>query len=612
MQKDTMTQEEYEEYLDEVDFDEDDEIELEENERDEDMEEDGSETFENAKNFYRYDNGNRFFNPSKIFGTLAGIVAVVAHVIHTFVSNVLFDKYEQLAIREAFMRGLGKLGEYGEISADEADKATTKQETESQEKKITLKEAEIPNDTAKRVEPVAENLHTDLNIVHEALKNPSIQHIFAMNGYLTDIPDLNKDEAYFFEYKNGSVNNEGKGFPASDLLTGSGSNMLHAIQELETINSLEAALKSTAIISAMVVTAAQHDKMDLNDILKDNLIGFADYKTQYGSNTVEFLLNNENKQQVDIYFNGNKIHNIELEKICKEPFDNYKENILNAINLETRKEANICNELKIVWDNINNEVSLYQISNQNSEIGTFRFETQEDVMRIAEILKEKNIYPLYQKGEENIPLQPEAIAYTIGALTNPEMKLMRTNDKCINPLTGNCEPDGKAHIYTTCNECGVEIHAFLPAKDKNDSFRLCGFTSRDVLSDASICEIITCVQDTVAVLENMEIVDDTYNRDEEIHKNAVVPEEKDIDASNLKELNNKCIREVNYENSNILSQTMAQKNSNIVTPLSELFENRKESNMAKEGCHSDAIPEWEEESIENTSIFVPAFDDEER
>ena len=74
MDKTKMTKEEYEEYLDEIDLDEDeyeeDEIGRGNSEKEEKAEDNNQDTFETAKEFYRYDNGNRFLNPSKIFGAL--------------------------------------------------------------------------------------------------------------------------------------------------------------------------------------------------------------------------------------------------------------------------------------------------------------------------------------------------------------------------------------------------------------------------------------------------------------------------------------------------------------------------------------------------------------
>lgn len=141
-----MTKEEYEEYLDETDLDEE-EFEKESTESHMPNNREEQDTFEEAKEFYRRDNGNRILNPSKIFGTIVGIVAVAAHVIHTFVANVFFGKYEQLAIREAFMRGLGKLGEPGEISTKEEAHNAKEQEIqpERQTNQQILEKAIIPN-----------------------------------------------------------------------------------------------------------------------------------------------------------------------------------------------------------------------------------------------------------------------------------------------------------------------------------------------------------------------------------------------------------------------------------------------------------------------------------
>ena len=228
-----MTREEYEEYLDETDLDEE-ELEKESTESHiPNNREEEQDPFEEAKEFYRKDNGNHILNPSKIFGTIIGIVAVTAHVIHTFVANVFFDKYEQLAIREAFMRGLGKFGEPGEISTKEKheEETPTKQQGErkhniskevdkernknreqekpkSQESKSTsnvfhmIKKASIPNRMSE--EPTGVYEEKDIAVLKSMFDIPSIQHVFALNGYLVDtIP--NKDKAFLFEYKDGKV-----------------------------------------------------------------------------------------------------------------------------------------------------------------------------------------------------------------------------------------------------------------------------------------------------------------------------------------------------------------------------------------------------------------------
>ena len=112
-----------------------------------------------------------------------------------------------------------------------------------------------------------DNIEQDLKVLKEALKNPAIQHIFAMNGYLADIIN-NKDEAYLFEYANNEVQEKAYGFCASDLLSGNALNMLSAIQTFEKSSSIEAALKSAAIISAMAIKAAENDKMDIREYIR--------------------------------------------------------------------------------------------------------------------------------------------------------------------------------------------------------------------------------------------------------------------------------------------------------------------------------------------------------
>lgn len=616
MDKTKMTKEEYEEYLDEIDLDEDeyeeDEIEDWDSEKKEKSENCNQDTFETAKEFYRYDNGNRFLNPSKIFGAIIGVVAVVAHVVHTFVSNIFFDKYEQLAIREAFMKGLGKFGTPGEIARSNKEKEELDHKENKQEKEPVLKRADIPNKAVQRVNPISDNIEQDLKVLKEALKNPAIQHIFAMNGYLADIINKDKDEAYLFEYVNNEVQEKAYGFCASDLLTGNASNMLHTIQTFEKNSSIEAALKSAAIISAMAIKAAENDNMDIREVIKDNLIGFADYKTAYGSSTVEYLLNTENTDMIDVALDGNIIYSISAQQLCNEPFSEYQNEILKSINLQTEKTTMIGEELKIVWNNEKNEAALYDQSEM--QLGTFSFETTKDVQDLTNILKEREICPLYKKGDEYIPLKPEAVAFTIGMLTNPDMQIERSKDGLvINPFTGISEPDGKSHFYIKHDECGVELHTFLPSQNgKNDSFLICDFTSRNTLSDKSICEISSCIQDSISVIEQIQDIDPTYKRTSEQEMEVLTPVKEELTSDVMEELYNKAKKDTICKNTSAPDLAPMQEVMEQAQSLFSTKESKIENNTIFDETDCNTIKESEENAIENTSMFVPVFDEEER
>ena len=168
---------------------------------------------------------------------------------------------------------------------------------------------------------------------------------------------------------------------------------------------------------------------------------------------------------IDIALDGNVIYSISAQQLCNEPFSEYQDKILKSINLQAEKTAILGEELKIVWHNKKNEAILYD---QNEmQLGTFSFQTTKDVQNLINILKEEEIYPLYKKGEEYIPLKPEAVAFTVGMLTNPDMQIERSEDGlAINPFTGISEPDGKSHLYIEHDECGIKLHTFLPLKKK--------------------------------------------------------------------------------------------------------------------------------------------------
>lgn len=329
-----MTKEEYEEYLDETDLEEEFEEEFEKESTDDHISSDKWEqdAFEEAKEFYRRDNGNLVLNPSKIFGTLIGVVAVAAHVIHTFVANVFFGKYEQLAIREAFMRGLGKLGEPGEISTKEEETTNNKEEEKENAKDLentdkqvaqeyTIKKADIPNHIS---QPPLYAKEGDVEVLKAVFCVPEVQHIFALNGYLVD-RIANKDKAFFFEYEDGKVNGVARGFQASEFVTGNLNGMSRAIQEIDHVSEIEAAFKSCSMHAGMVMLGAEADEYGINTLI-DKTISSVNIKTDYGSDTVSFSINKN--AQIDVLYNGEKITTIDTERLCKEPFDNYRRDFL--------------------------------------------------------------------------------------------------------------------------------------------------------------------------------------------------------------------------------------------------------------------------------------------
>lgn len=622
-----MTKEEYEEYLDETDLEEEFEEEFEKESTDDHISSDKWEqdAFEEAKEFYRRDNGNLVLNPSKIFGTLIGVVAVAAHVIHTFVANVFFGKYEQLAIREAFMRGLGKLGEPGEISTKEEETTNSKEqekeknkEQENADKQVaqeySIKKADIPNHISS---PPFYAKEEDIEVLKAVFCVPEVQHIFALNGYLTD-RIVNKDKAFFFEYEDGKVNGVARGFQVSEFVTGNLNGMSRAIQEIDQISEIEAAFKSCSMHAGMVVLGAEADENGI-DTLMDKTISCVNIKTAYGSDTVSFLVNK--KEQIDVLYNGERITTIDAERLCKEPFDNYKRDFLDSIPSVPKHEVQLSNDVKVSWDNNKNELS---VNIGEISLGTFSFTSEKDIEKLANELQQKQVSLLHKKGEEYIPVQPDALAYTLAVLTNPDMKLERTEDgMCINPITHMPEPDGQSHIYATHHERGVELYAYLPnQEDGQKTFQLCGFTSRNEVSAKSLCEIAACIQETSHILEQIPDVDVSYKRNEEknIDIAALKPEKDDLSPDLFHGLYNKCRNEIGFGDTVIpatipLDQVMDELKEAFGTDIEDSQEQTEEQFQTApikfvEETELNDPPELDEEQIENTSLFVPAYDEE--
>lgn len=615
-----MTKEEYEEYLDETDLEEEEfEEEFEKGSTEDHISSDKWEqdTFEEAKEFYRRDNGNLVLNPSKIFGTLIGVVAVAAHVIHTFVANVFFGKYEQLAIREAFMRGLGKFGEPGEISTKEKEKTNTKEQKKSpahHEEQQTVKKANIPNQVSELTTYQVKN--KEIEVLKGTLNNPYVQHVFALNGCLVDVIP-NKDKAFFFEYKDGKVNGAARGFQASEFFTGNLNGMTHAIQELTHVPEIEAAFKSCALRSGMLLLS---NEKDIKEALVENKLATVNIKTKYGSDTLSFLFDENNSKQVDVVYNGKTITTIDAERLYKEPFENYKKDLLDSVKVKGHR-LRLDKDVSVSWNNHKNKLTVYI---KDSKLGTFSFTSPKDIQKLADELKRNNVSVLHKKEKMCIPIQPDSLAYTLGILTNPDIKFARTeNNKCINPITCIPEQDGKSHIYAVHHERGVELQAYLPTqKGDEKNFKLCSFTSRNELNANSVREIAACIQETSRILEQIPDVDVSYKRNEgkSIDTVALKPEKDDLSSDLFHGLYDKCRNEIGFGDTVIpatipLDQVIDELKEAFGTTIEDpqkLTEEQFQTAPMKfaEETKLNEPSELDEEQIENTSLFVPAYDEE--
>ena len=158
---------------------------------------------------------------------------------------------------------------------------------------------------------------------------PSIQHVFALNGYLVDtIP--NKDKAFLFEYKDGKVDGIARGFQASELYNRKYNGMLYAIQEIEEISSVEAALKACAVCSGMML-CAQSSNEDVDLFSDNNTLACVDIATEYGCDTLSFYINQEDSSQICVSYNEQLVGKIDAERLYSEPFENYKKGLMDSI-----------------------------------------------------------------------------------------------------------------------------------------------------------------------------------------------------------------------------------------------------------------------------------------
>lgn len=159
--------------------------------------------------------------------------------------------------------------------------------------------------------------------------------------------------------------------------------------------------------------------------------------------------------------------------------------------------------------------------------------------------------------------------------------------------------------------------------------QLCSFTSRNQVCERAVYEIAACIQETSHILDQIPDIDESYKRQtvKETEITAFVPEKDELTSELFHGLYDKCRQEIGFGDTVIpatipLDQVMEELNMIFKTDIdneSELSENKVKSNQFHNNSIAlsgdpdyNTIKESEEDLIENTSLFVPAYDEEER
>ena len=157
------------------------------------------------------------------------------------------------------------------------------------------------------------------------------------------------------------------------------------------------------------------------------------------------------------------------------------------------------------------------------------------------------------------------------------------------------------------------MKAFLPTlEEPNRHFNICSFTSRNQ-AGIYIREIAASIQETSRVLEQIPDIDSSYKRikNEKTDIAALKPEKEELSSDLLHGLYDKCRREIEFGDT-VIPTTIPL--DQITEELKKAFGTELEEDVGLKETKFDAeatkVKEKDESWIENTSLFVPSYEEE--
>ena len=168
---------------------------------------------------------------------------------------------------------------------------------------------------------------------------------------------------------------------------------------------------------------------------KGKLAAF-DFRTDRGWIQTELKMNS--KSELAVICNGKHVLTEEISKLnpqkMKECIFSFKERYVKFLMVEIT--VSVGREFTDIYVTAGDKIQ---------HIGSYKFETEQDVMEMAERLKESETV---SQALNEMHITPEAISYVTGIITNPEMEFQRNEDgNVLNPFTGKTEHDGNAHLF---------------------------------------------------------------------------------------------------------------------------------------------------------------------
>ena len=390
-----------------------------------------------------------------------GITAAVGIAIR----NILFTSYEKERLTDQFNKETAakqqKINDQSNIKPNLENenqiKETSALENENQTKETQTLENEektkdIPTPEKETVKEAFDSIFNKDNI-KAMLNDAAIQQVFA-NSNMAPFYDQKKDMIYLYQKEpcvkidyavNGSEVFSGKCSSFHSVLYNSMKNdRMSAAQKNDV--KLEAAIMATVITAAM--------KLKLNEQLGNDSLDSALAKTTcyIGAKEqrlkLEIKLDPKNQNNLVLYNNEKKLCTLKIADILNKSIVEYKAGIKDKILNEWEKNKNIDRKIMIgegknkLTFSLQNDGRL-MVTNGREKIGEYKFIYEQDVRKLIKDINNKGL-KLEHNGNA---LDVEAIAYTAGALTNPDMKFNRDSSGAyMNTFTSEVVSDMAAYL----------------------------------------------------------------------------------------------------------------------------------------------------------------------
>lgn len=486
----------------------------------------GQNTFDRFKEWWS--NGK----PGVVAGVIAGLGAMAAQIIRVTIVNLILGKHEQYAVRDAFMRAFRGVSPELEEQSTKTEKqsdAGQKADAQEQQKDGKSKEGteqpqqgkegnrdadETPDKSSKwRPDPKDIPEEMKAEAVEKMLSDSQIRNVFSRVGLGAEPADID-DKIYLIRHGDNGLDKSVFAMYKTDLLNGDARNLASAIYAYDGGDKKDCALKAAMTVAASFYLANSKGFEEAQIKGENPMLSYVHVETSSGAQLLTVQGSSSAVNAVDIMADGKAVVTLPIDTLVNRPYQEYGSQVLTHINQQEKdllRFGKPGNEIALIKtdDGVIVHTKVEQSGKDDTNviegnIGTFKFEDEQDVRKLVEKLYDSPV----RVGE------PEAVAYAIASVSNPEMKpAMGSVGTYLNPIKGDYEKAGNAHLYLEHTEKGVSVKMFLPSgTDSWDMLKIGGWKSFSSINSQDMMELIGNISEARKAMDGTTVSVDAYDR----------------------------------------------------------------------------------------------------